>query len=224
MNPSNSVTIRNSRVFLVQRLMVLWVFLLALVSSQAGDLYFAGAGPSATTNRATVIISAKGNPQRPGVSLSSGQPVVHWLSVTSDLSSAAVKFYSVAAPVKVTVASGGGTNVLGLSSTDAASFTTTNQVLIIRHVAADTYERVVNLTPTGNTVKFTPATASAVAANDLIYVASAVGAGLFVGPTTKEFNVDGGIFAGDAGRPLMIEITGTNCAIQGYCGKFRINE
>jgi len=198
----------------------------AFVSSQAGagDLFFAGSSPgSPTTNRATVIISAAGYPARPSPTLTPGQPVVHWLSVTSDLATARCTFYTVGTPAAITAASSGTTNVVVVSAADAATFTTTNRVLILRHRAADTYERMTNIDPTGNTIKFTLATASAVAVGDQVYVATAVGYGLPVGAAGKEFSASEGIYAGVAGDPLMIEVTGTaQCNIFGYCGKFRI--
>jgi len=151
--------------------------------------------------------------------------VVHFLRATSDLATAVCKVYSSGAPVKITAASGGSTNVVGVSAADATTFTTTNRVLILRHVASDTYERLVNLTPTGNTIKFAIATETAVAKDDLIYVCTAVGPGLLVGAAQKEYNIPDGIFTGDAGRPLLFEVNATTLAkIEAYAGKFRFEE
>jgi hypothetical protein len=179
------------------------VVLLSVVStSQAADLFFTGSGPSSATNRSTVIVGAK----------PSGQAVLHYLNATSDLASATIKFYRTGTAVAITAASGSPTNVVGVSAADATAFTTTNQTLILRHLAKDpvndTYERLTNLTPTGNTIKFT-STAATVAKGDLIYVCTQDGSGLFVGDASKEYSATAGIYAGVTGKPLLVELNAT---------------
>lgn len=195
------------------------------MSGQAADLFFTGGGPSSATNRATVIISAKGNPSRRGANNNSGQAVIHYLNVTSDLATATVKFYRTGAPVKVTTASGSTTNFLGLSAADAVAFTTTNQIVVLRHVAADTYERFENWPPTGNTVQLSQFTATTVAAGDLIYVCTLIGTGIPVNSIAgKEFSNQEGIAAGEPGEPFLIELDATtNCRLH-VCGKWRSEE
>ncbi len=205
--------------------MVLLVSLTTMPSAQAADLNFTGGGPSTATNRSTVIISAKAPSSRRGPNNGGGQAVVHYMNVTSDLATATIKFYRTGAPVKVTTASGSTTNVLGLTAADAAAFTTTNQIIVVRHVATDVYERAVNLTPTGNTVKFVPATAATVAAGDLVYVCTLIGPGLPVNSIAgKEFISSEGIACGEPGEPLLIELDGTSVCKLHVAGKYRMTE
>jgi hypothetical protein len=186
--------------------------LILALPAPAAELAFAG-GNNLATNRAVVIVSAKGN--------SGGEtPSIRWLSATSDLATAVITFYRSGAPVKIAFASPGGTNRVVFDAGFGTQFATSNQVLVVRHVATDIYERLVSFTNTSTTVTFTSATASAVAVGDEVTIQTA-DATYLTGAATVNIQHPEGIYHGLPSRPLLFEITGTTlCKIPLYSGRF----
>lgn len=186
--------------------------LLLALPARPAELAFSG-GNNLATNRAVAIISAKGN--------SGGEtPSIRWLTATSDLATAVVTFYRSGVPVPITFASSGATNRVVFDAGFGTQFATSNQVLVVRHKAADTYERMVSLTNSSNSVTFTTATASAVAVGDEVTIHTADAAYL-VGGATVNIQHPEGIYHGLPSRPLLFEITGTTlCKLPLYSGRF----
>jgi hypothetical protein len=149
-----------------------------------------------------------------------GTPRVEYLSASSDATAGAVQFYRSAESVPVTLATNASQAVVWCVGTTFAA----NDIVVLRHVAADTYERLVVSASTSTNVTFTGNISAAVVAGDLIYEQSSSGAGAIpVGVATKEIVAggNGAIFNGIEGRPLYLEIGGgTNCQINLVSGSY----
>jgi len=157
---------------------------------------FAGGGTDVGTNLCYAVVSANGKDQ--------GTPVVTFLSATSDLSSSAVTFYSAGTPTYANYVST--TTSCPVASTNGFA---ANDVIIIRHVAADTYERrIVDTFTSATNLTVTVAPTTALAVGDLVYKATAGGT-IPVGNTTLTLN-GAGIYAGQKGKPLLLEVNGTS--------------
>lgn len=184
---------------------------LAAPPAEAANTVFSGQGSAYSTNTSYYVVSA--GPQIPQESI----PQIEYLNVQSDTLSVsnargAVLFYRAGAPSELSAASGGATNTVRLASGGTAF--TVGGVVILQHVAADTYERLVVMTNSATSVSFTNATASAVDLGDRIYLAT-VAASLPVNTTVpaagagnKEFAPPKPLFSGEEARPLLVEVNG----------------
>jgi hypothetical protein len=185
--------------FILGAVLSLCAFVSMPVSAQLLS-YSGGCGDGNATNSCT-IISANGKLGTPGV----GQPLVTYINVTSDKSTSKLNWYSVGAPVACT----------GPNSTTRIDVANTNtfvagDVVIIQHVAGDTYERRVITASTGATNLVTWwAPATACAAGDLVYRCTKIGNGIPVGATNFIW-AGTGLIAGQAGAPLLIDLDGTS--------------
>lgn len=190
---------------------------LMLGKARAADAAGSTGGPSGT-NLSTVFISAGGGPNGSGI------PRIHFLSATSDVNTATVRFYKSSAAYKITAASFAGTNRVFTDS--AAAFATTNQTVALRHVATDTYERMTNFSSTATSVTFTMLGAASVAKGDELYILTLDNFSLPLGTAVlKEWNNTEGIYLGQELRPLMIEVPGTTASrLQAVSWRFIPNQ
>lgn len=195
---------------LISTLLVLAVVCLpAQLFAQSGLKSTATGGTDVGTTLCYAVISANGNNQ--------SAPVLTYLNATSDKAASVVQFYTAGTPVRADVASS--TTNLVVASGDTNGFAA-NDVVIIRHLATDTYERRI-LTPntTATNLNLTVAPTTTVAVGDLIYKATAAGS-IPVGNATKEL-VGPGIYAGQRGKPLLLEVDGTSaCQINAVAASY----
>lgn len=157
-----------------------------------------------TTNGAgtlsTVIVSAR--------SANGGAPAVSFVSATSDLAGSKVQFYRVVGQTTAKYATNS-TTTLSVSDTNGFS---SGDVIIIQHVAYDTYEKRTLTTMSGATnLVVTAAPLTAVWPGDVIYEVSTAGAGsIAVGNATINLGGSGPIYVGQRGKPLLAEVNATS--------------
>lgn len=180
--------------------------------ARANDLSFAGKG-------STNAVSAGGGTLNsnlayyivPGNSSKAGGPAVEYLNVTSDAATGKVVFRTETNSATLSAASSGTTNKIYVASGGAAFIS--DSIIVLRHAASETYERLIVLGSTSTTITLTNATALAVAKGDTIHQMSASGS-LPVGnvclstPPSKEFAPPSPLFRGEPGEPLLVEVTG----------------
>lgn len=168
---------------------------------------FAGTSTDVGTTLSYYIASA--------YSENGGAPIVTYVNATSDKAASVLQFYTCTTACMVT---GVNSTVTIPMATNGFSGYVANAILILRHTATDTYERRIVSTATTTNVVLTAAPTTATAYGDLVYVCTAAGA-IPVTATTKE--LDGpGIYAGQAGKPLLVDLDATSAcqinAISGY--------
>lgn len=169
----------------------------ALAQPSEGLTQFSSGGTDVGTNLCYAIVSANGKNLK--------TPVVTYLNLTSDKAGSVAQFYTAGAPTAAT----------HVSTTVSIPVTLTNgyasgDIIIIRHTGTDTYERRILTTFTGATnLTVTVAPTVALAIGDLVYEATAAGA-IPCGATTN-LTINGvGIYSGQAGKPLLIDLDGTS--------------
>ena len=157
-----------------------------------------------TTNGATTlsyaIVSAN--------SASGGAPIVTYVNAASDKANSRLQFYRVDAATSANFSNS--TVTLPVNSTNGIG--DGSGVIIIRHVASDTYEKRTLTTSTGSTnLVVTVAPLGTVAPGDLIYHATQTGAGCIRwGASTNSVGPSNGpLYSGQAGLPLLVEIDAT---------------
>ncbi|MEW6304875.1 MAG: hypothetical protein AB1705_15475 [Verrucomicrobiota bacterium] len=174
----------------------------------------ATAQTSSTTTADLVAFSAKGDD---GTTLSHvilsaegvGVPRIQFIDCNSDKAGSALTFYSAGTPLAI-ASNATASTTLAVVTTSAGL--ASNDVVVIRKRATDTYVRAVVTTNQVTNVTFTAA--QTVTAGDLIYEMSANGA-IGVGATSnKLFQAYGntGVYNGQRGRPVLIELDGTSDA------------
>jgi hypothetical protein len=136
-----------------------------------------------------------------------GQPVVSYFSATSDKAASTIKGYSTAAGIPVTATAASGQAVVTHAS--GASAFAANDIVIVRSVANNTYQRVVVLSDTSTSVTFNENLNFALAAGDQLYIAT-VNAQIPVAAATV--SVISETFAGTEGRPLLVDLDGTSAS------------
>jgi hypothetical protein len=136
-----------------------------------------------------------------------GQPVVSYFSATSDKAASTIKGYSTAAGIPVTATAASGQAVVTHAS--GASAFAPNDIVIVRSVANNTYQRVVVLSDTSTSVTFNENLNFALAAGDQLYIAT-VNAQIPVAAATV--SVISETFAGTEGRPLLVDLDGTSAS------------
>lgn len=182
--------------------------------ARAGETGFSAAGTAISSNLSYTVVSAKGN------AAGRGQPRIDYINATGDTAASKLTFYTVEAPVKITAA-GVATNYVAATSA-LASFLT-NNIVVLRHVASDTYQRLTVNTNTGSRITFQQNLSAAVVAGDLLYRATAGGT-LAVAPVlsyyattnelvvvvnyNREYAPANPLFHGSEGRPLLVEVNG----------------
>jgi hypothetical protein len=164
---------------------------------------FSGGGSSGTTS--SYISSAN----------ASGQAVYQYVSATSDLSSSALTFYTAGSPATVTLATNSGQTVIYATNSFSGS-----DVLVIRSVANDTYQRGVVSSVTTSNITLSANLSFALAAGDKVYKMTSAGS-IPVGAATKEVVSAGGYWHGQKGKPTLVDLTGTStCKINAIAGSF----
>jgi hypothetical protein len=136
-----------------------------------------------------------------------GQPVVSYFSATSDKAASTIKGYSTAAGIPVTATAASGQAVVTHAS--GASAFAANDIVIVRSVANNTYQRVVVASDTSTSVTFNENLNFALAAGDQLYIAT-VNAQIPVAAATV--SVISETFAGTEGRPLLVDLDGTSAS------------
>lgn len=166
----------------------------------AADLtYWSGGGTDVGNTLCYTVVS------RSGVKPT---PVLTYLNATSDKAASVVQFYNAGVPVAASLTNS--TTSIFVSITNAnTAFTTNGGIIIINHVATDTYERrILTGGGTGTNLVVTVAPTSAVLPKDLIYQATTAGS-IPVGAANLSL-VGPGIYSGTPGRPLLLEVDGTS--------------
>lgn len=136
-----------------------------------------------------------------------GQPVVSYFSATSDLSTSTIKGYATSAGIPVTATAASGQAVVTHAS--GASAFAGNDIVIVRSVANNTYQRVVVASDTATSVTFVENLSFALAAGDQMYICT-VNAQIPVGASTVSVLDD--TFVGTEGRPFLIDLNGTSAS------------
>lgn len=185
----------------------------AVTENPSGYNAFGGTGTAQGTTNSFFVA---GN-----YTLATGTPVVRYLNVSSDLAASKVQFYALTNPVIVQIGTNSGTTNLVVSSTNGFA---AGNIVVIKHTTSDTYERL-PLFAVQNTnqlvVKFPPATTCS--SGDVLWYANPTGS-IAIGATSNSVPTGAGnfIYAGQYGRPLLIEINGTStAAINAVSGDYR---
>lgn len=185
----------------------------AITENPSGYNAFGGTGTAqGTTNNFFVA----GN-----YTVTPSTPIVRYINVSSDLATSKIRFYALTNPVTILNPTNSGTTNFVCSSTNGFA---ANNFVVIKHVLTDTYERL-PLFLVQNTnqlvVKFPPVTQCT--AGDILWYANPTGS-IAVGATSNSVPTGAGsfIYAGQYGRPLLIEIDGTSTAtINAVSGDYR---
>jgi hypothetical protein len=167
---------------------------------------FAGTGTDVGNTLCYYVASAK-----------YGVPRLSYINATSDKSASVIQFYSAASPLLVTATSAAGQTIVSAVPTTI----TNNDIVIVRSIANDTYQRCVVSSVTATNFVVGANLAFALAVGDPIYKVTAAGT-IPVGAATKELNAGpGSIYNGQRNRPLLFEIDGTSaCQINAASGFF----
>jgi hypothetical protein len=146
-----------------------------------------------------------------------GTPVVNFLSATSDKGASVAQFYKVNA---ATLAN-------GANSTTSVPVAGTNglvdeAVLLIRHMAVGTYEKVSIDSLVSTNIVLDAAPQTAVAAGDVVYQISKTGAPLIpVGVATLTLYGEN-LYVGQEGYPIYVEVDGgTNATLNAISVKYQ---
>jgi len=136
------------------------------VTPPAASSFFTTFGAAGTT-LSSAVISANGL----------GTPVINYANATADNATNKLKFYASSAGVQITAVGASGQAVVTLVGTGNFD---TNDVTVLRHVASDTYERLVISEVTTTNVTFSANLAAAVVSGDFVYLQT-LGAQISVG-------------------------------------------
>jgi hypothetical protein len=176
---------------------------------------WSGGGTDVSTTLCYSVVSARGK--------NGGVPVITYLSATSDKAGSVVQFYT--ASNAVTVQAANTTVTIPLSGSAitnvALCFNTNGGIVVIEHKATDTYERrILGASGSDTNLVVTSAPTVALAAGDVIYPMYTAGS-IPVGNATLGLGPGDGIYSGQAGRPLLLEVDGTSaCQINAVSAKF----
>lgn len=136
-----------------------------------------------------------------------GQPVVTYFNATSDLSTATIKGYNTAPGIPVTAVAASGQAVVTHAS-GAAAFAP-NDIVIVRSVANNTYQRCVVASDTATSVTFHENLSFALAPGDQLYIAT-INSQILVAAATVSVLRE--TFVGVEGRPLLVDLVGTSAS------------
>lgn len=166
-------------------------------TAQSPRYVFAGTGTAISTTNAHFIVPV-------GV----GDPVITYLDATGDPSPSVLTFRTSASPTVLSAATAAspGTNLTCVGSAYAAGNT-----IVLQHKAADTYERLVVSTASATNITTTAAITTAAVAGDIVWLVTTAGTSSGVTNTAgiQRYSA-GGLFAGSQGRPILVNLTGTN--------------
>ena len=161
-------------------------------------LVFAGTGTAISTTNSHYIVPANGV----------GAPVITYIDATGDTSPSVLRFFTASSPAILTAATAAspGTNLTCVGSAFSA-----NDIIVLWHKNADTYERLVVASASATNVTTTAGIAAAAVAGDVIWKMSSAGtASGFTNTSGVQRTAQGGLFASDVGKPIMVNLTGTN--------------
>lgn len=144
----------------------------------------------------------------PARSANGGAPAVNFIAAGSDLAGAVVSFYKVTAQTVARYS----TNVTVTLSVDRTNGFASGTVIIIQHLANDSYEKKILTTMTASTNLITTvAPAGTVSPGDIIYAVSTSSApSIAWGATTNTISAAAPIVVGQRGKPLLVEINSTS--------------
>lgn len=178
------------------------------VSTTTPYVIYAGTGTALGGTNAFAVVSAN--------SRNNGTPLVTYLSVTSDTSVTKARFYTVTGYADIQATNSGTTLYVNTNL-----FMTANTVCVLRHMTGDTYEKIVAAS-VANTNQLTSAYAPVTAAipGDRLYALALAGY-IPVGSSTLSLT-GSGIFSGQPGMPLCVDITGTSaCSVNALCASYQ---
>lgn len=156
-----------------------------------------------------VIVSANGP----------GSAQVDYVSVTSDKAASQLLFYTASTGIPVTLATNASQAVVYVAGTGNFA---ANDKVVLRHVASDTYERLVVSAVAATTTTFTANPTAATVAGDIVYKMTA-GPAIPVGNATVTISVP--FYYGQASKPIYAEVDGTAASqINLISGKFVIRK
>lgn len=169
--------------------------------------FWTGVGSGSTSN-SYVVASANGI----------GVPVLSYFNVTGDNATNKLYFFSSAAPIYCTATAAASQAIV----TAQDGSITNGNIVVIRSLANDTYQRVYVESATSSNWTSNVNLDFALAIGDPIYKQTAT-VSIPVGNATKELNAaDGLIYAGTSGRPLLFQVTGTTaCSINAASGTYK---
>lgn len=178
---------------------------LALTSSAQLNLIppsngFSVATTNSNVNPSWAVVSAR--------SANGGTPAVYSVNVDSDLASAVLKSYKCTAQTAARYITNG-TVTLSVSQTNGFI---SGDIIVIRHILTDNYERrILTTMTTATNLVVTVAPLEAVVPGDLIYnMKTANAPSVKIGAVTNSFNGGGGpLIVGQKGIPLLLEVTST---------------
>lgn len=157
---------------------------------------WSGGGTDVSTTLCYTVVSAN--------SKNNGQPVVTYLNATSDKAASVLTFYTAGTPTSCNY-----TNTTVSIPVNSTNGFAANDVIVIWHKLTDTYERrIVDTFTSATNITVTVASTAATVPGDQIYKATAAGT-IPVGNATKELNGTG-IYSGQRGKPLLIDLDGTS--------------
>ena len=171
--------------------------------------------PAAATSFVIVSVNTK---------IANATPLVVGLGATSDLAGSRVQAYQVTAVTTESLTNS--TVTLPVASTNGFLV---GDVVIARHLADDTYEKLILTTfTTNNALTTTLAPQETTVPGDILYRCTTNGAPCFVLTTnsmqgaSQILQLNGGpIMAGQPGKPLLLEVKGTSSAtLQNVCVQF----
>jgi hypothetical protein len=177
---------------------------------------WAGGGATNTTSWAAVPHTSRGSTGNTAVS-----PVLTYLNATSDAAAGKVQFYNAGRPAVCAYTNLGTTiylNITNAMTLATGGFNTNAGVILIYHKASGLFDRrVLGGSPSGTNLVTTVATTNLV--GDIIWPMTPAGY-IPVGAATKEI-VGTGIYSGEPGEPLLMDITGTsNSCINAASARF----
>jgi hypothetical protein len=182
-------------------------FVLGAITSRAAEAryVFAGTGTAISTTNSHYIIPASGV----------GVPVITYLDATGDTSPSVLTFRTASTKTAVTTAASASATTLVCVGTGFSAGNT----IVLQHVTADTYERLVVSTASATNIVTTAGIGTAAAAGDVIWLVSTAGTASGFTTTAQRYSA-GGLFSGDRGKPILVNLTGTNTptlnAVSGY--------
>jgi len=174
-----------------------FTFAVAAIAAHA-DSFFSGTGTTGTGPGGTNVSYYVASGQL------GGTPRVQYVNAISDNATTGIlKFYTLGTAYLVTGAGHTTTNI-GVASSSVSS----NDVVLIRYMATDTYQRMQVTTNSSTNITFDAAVATTPIAGDIIYKTTLAGQ-ILVGDATVEKNANSGaIFNGQRNKPMLVEIAG----------------
>lgn len=99
----------------------------------------------------------------------------------------------------------------GTNLTCVGSAFTAGDIVVLQHVSADTYERLVVSTASATNVTTTAAITTAAAAGDVLWLMSAAGTlSSITNSSGTRVTAEAGVFSANRGLPALFTLTGTN--------------